>query len=135
MLPVKHTATGLERRQRETRAPAQAILWRHLRRNRLLGRTFRRWHSIGPYVVDFYCPEERLGVELDSEIDGSPHGHGAAVRRDVFRTTYLAAAGVRVIRFAYHDIVRDPAGVLASIERCFATRGTRVHVLRDDEEC
>jgi very-short-patch-repair endonuclease len=131
MLAAKHNAPELKSRRRELRAtltPAEALLWQHLQRSRLEGRKFRRQHSVGPYVLDFYCPSERLAVELD----GAAHDHELAWRRDVLRTTYLASTGVRVIRFENDDVVRNPEGVLASITRCFGAPHGRAHVLTDE---
>jgi very-short-patch-repair endonuclease len=56
----------------ETRTPAdlttaEAVLWKNLQGSRLDGKKFRRQHSVGKYVLDFYCPECRLAVELDGE--------------------------------------------------------------------
>jgi very-short-patch-repair endonuclease len=133
MLPAKHNARELKPRRRELRAQltqAEAILWRRLQRRQLCGRKFRRQHSVGPYVLDFYCPEVKLAVELD----GAAHDHDRALRRDAFRTAYLAATGVRVIRFENDDVVRNLEGVLAVIERCCAGSVGRVHALSDDEE-
>ena len=131
MLAPKHNAPELKPRRRELRTsltPAEALLWRHLQRSKLQGRKFRRQHSVGPYILDFYCPSERLAVELD----GAAHDHDAAERRDILRTTYLAASGVRVIRFENCDVVRNPEGVLASITRCFGAPHGRAHVLPDE---
>lgn len=138
MLAPKHDTAELELQRRGSRhrgirarrTPAEAILWRQLQRSRFHGRKFRRQHSVGPYVLDFYCPEEKLAVELDS----AAHDHDGAARREVFRTTYLAAAGVRVVRFESRDVVRDLEGVLASIARCCSGQPGRVHVLSDEDE-
>ena len=131
MIPPRHNAPELKSRRRDLRAsltPAESLLWHHLQRSKLQGRKFRRQHSVGPFVLDFYCPSERLAVELD----GTTHDHRVEVRRDVLRTTYLAATGVRVIRFENQDVVRDPDGVLASITRCFGAPLGRAHVLPDE---
>ena len=136
MLAPKHSDPAGKPRRREFRAaltPAEALLWRRLKRSQLAGHKFRRRHSVGPYVLDFYCPTEKLGIELDGTFDGTAHDHAAPVRRDVFRTAYLAAAGVRLIRFEEGAVVHDLAGVLASIARCCAGRAGRVHVLSDEE--
>lgn len=55
---------------------------------------FRRQFSIGPYVVDFFCPEVKIAVELD----GSSHFSEEAQRRDRIREEYLRSLGVDVIR-------------------------------------
>ena len=131
MLAPKHNVPELKPRRRELRTsltPAEALLWRHLQRSKLQGRKFRRQHSVGPYILDFYCPSERLAVELD----GAAHDHEVAERRDILRTTFLAASGVRVIRFENGDVVRNPEGVLASIKRCFGVPHGRAHVLPDE---
>lgn len=124
------TSTPKARRRapRSSHAQAETLLWRRLQRSRLPGRTFRRRQSVGPYVLDFYCPEARLAVALD---DAAP-AHDGGARRDVFRTAYLAAAGVRVLRVEDREVVRDLDGVLASIARCCAGHASRVHVLSDD---
>lgn len=124
-------ASELKSRRRELRAsltPAEALLWRHLQRSKLQGRKFRRQHSVGPYILDFYCPSERLGVELD----GAARDHEVAERREILRTTYLAASGVRVIRFENDDVIRNPEGVLASIKRCLGAPHGRAHLLPDE---
>src|SRR5438309_9087686 len=61
-----------EKRRKEMRnsgTAAEAMLWKHLQRRQILGKKFRRQEGIGPYIVDFYCPECRVIVELD----GAPH--------------------------------------------------------------
>lgn len=47
---------------------AEASLWKYLKGRRMHGLKFRRQHSIGPFIVDFYCPEEKLIIELDGEV-------------------------------------------------------------------
>ena len=73
---------------------AEARLWNHLKDRSLWGRKFRRQHSVGPYVLDYYCPGERLAVELD----GAAHDHEAAQDRDAVRTRFLQGAGIRLVR-------------------------------------
>jgi very-short-patch-repair endonuclease len=91
-------------------------LWLQLRHSQLDGWKFRRQHSVGSYVLDFYCPGARLAVELD----GAAHDHEAAQVRDKRRTEFLNDAGVRVIRFENHDVVANLEGVLAEIRRVLA---------------
>jgi very-short-patch-repair endonuclease len=95
----------------------EALLWIHVRGRQLQGRKFRRQHSVGPYILDFYCPSEKLAVELD----GASHDHDAAQRRDGVRTAFLQDAGIRVIRFENKDVRENPDGVLAEIARCFGS--------------
>ena len=71
---------------RKSLTPAEAVLWNYLKRRKLDGRKFRRQHSIGNYIVDFYCANETLIVELD----GLVHQNLAA------DTVYLASVGSEV---------------------------------------
>ncbi|MCX6258444.1 MAG: DUF559 domain-containing protein [Bacteroidia bacterium] len=54
---------------RKRLTPAELLLWNHLKNKKLECRKFRRQHCVGKYVLDFYCPTEKLAIELD----GSPH--------------------------------------------------------------
>src|SRR5215211_3784996 len=75
--------------------PAEARLWTLLKNSRLDGRKFRRQHSVGPYILDFYCPGEKLAVELD----GEGHFTLPTVSHDAKRRRFLEGRGIRVIRF------------------------------------
>jgi len=108
----------LRRALRAQLTPAEAKLWSHLQRNQFKGKKFRRRHSIGPYVVDFFCAEERLAIELD----GAAHDHAAALFRDQARDEFLMRAGVRVIRFENRDLLANLEGVLSEIGRWFHAR-------------
>ena len=105
----------VRRALRHTLTPAEARLWKHLQRSQLEGRKFRRQHGVGPYIVDFYCPAEALVVELD----GAAHDHEEAYRRDEARTRFLAAQGLRVLRFENRDVLTKLEGVLVEIARHF----------------
>lgn len=72
-----------ELRRAETRA--EALMWEHLRSNRLANAKFRRQYSVGFYVLDFYCPEVQLAVELD----GSSHDGEEAQTYDAERQSPL----------------------------------------------
>ena len=114
-----HNHTALKPRRRELRAqltPAEARLWLHLQRGQLAERKFRRQHSIGRYIVDFYCPGEKLIVELD----GAAHDHDAAWRRDEQRTQYFSSVGLRVLRFENRNVMENLDGVLVQIREQFS---------------
>src|ERR1041384_411419 len=102
---------NLRNRLRNSTTSAEAILWTCLQQRKLLGRKFRRQFSIGPYIVDFYCPECRLAVELD----GAPHFTDRGVEHDAERTAYLKNCGVQVMRFENDAIREDIEGVLELI--------------------
>jgi len=88
---------------------AEIRLWSRLRGKQLGGFRFRRQHPIGFYVVDFFCPEARLIVE----VDGGQHGEHNA--RDAARTEWLERRGYRVIRFWNNDALARTDDVLATI--------------------
>ncbi|MBO0359642.1 endonuclease domain-containing protein [Hymenobacter sp. BT186] len=100
---------------RDNLTPAEATLWRALQNSQLDGRKFRRQHSIGNYVIDFYCPAERLAVELDG------HGHytvsGEAA--DMERTKFLQNISVRVVRFENKMVFEQIEFALEGIRQAF----------------
>jgi very-short-patch-repair endonuclease len=81
----------------------EVILWQELRGSKLQGLQFRRQHPIGPYILDFYCAALKLAVE----IDGSAHDNEEQYRHDQRRSRWLATKGIRVVRVAAADILRD----------------------------
>jgi very-short-patch-repair endonuclease len=96
--------------------PEESYLWNFLQRRQLLGRKFRRQHSVGPYILDFYCPAEKLAVELD----GSTHDHEAAQDYDARRSAFLKELGIRTLRFQNSELRKNIEGVLIAIEQQFA---------------
>jgi very-short-patch-repair endonuclease len=97
---------------RKSLTPAEAALWKCLQRSRLLGKKFRRQFSIDRYIVDFYCPECRLAIELDGE------GHFAinVNSYEAERTKYLESCGIRVLRFENKVIFENLEAVLEAIK-------------------
>src|SRR3989344_8551489 len=87
----KSRRRALRRNQTET----EKLLWKHLRNKQLTDAKFFRQYSVGPYVLDFYCPMKRLAVELD----GGQHLTAQQQRHDIQRTNYLTQQGITVIRF------------------------------------
>jgi very-short-patch-repair endonuclease len=106
---------SLRRALRVQFTPAEARLWKYLQGGQLEGRKFRRQHSIGAYIMDFYCPAERLVIELD----GSAHDGEDAWRRDEARTAYLEKMGIQVVRFENRQVMENLEGVLAVIHERF----------------
>jgi very-short-patch-repair endonuclease len=92
--------------------PAEARLWAYLKNNQL-GEKFRRQHSVGFYILDFYCPKRKLAIELD----GSPHNTEQGYQNDQNRTKDLNSKGITVLRFENKDIFKNSDGVLAEIKK------------------
>ncbi|HLT46621.1 MAG TPA: endonuclease domain-containing protein [Rubricoccaceae bacterium] len=107
----------LRRDLRNHATRAEQALWRRLKGRALRGRKFRRQHGIGRYVVDFYCPSERLAVELD----GAPHRDPLRAAYDAQRQRDLEALGIRVLRFENREVLERPDFVLTAIASCFTS--------------
>ena len=103
------------RQLRRQLTPAEAALWNALKNRQLDGRRFRRQASVGPYILDFYCPAERLAIELD----GAAHDHALAQAHDARRDAWLAAQGIRTLRFVNDELRHNMDGVLDEIRKHF----------------
>ena len=104
MDPLRRTPIGkklaLARQLRREATPAERHAWSLLRNRRMLGLKFRRQHVLRGFVVDFYCAELKLVLELD----GSPHRWGSQADYDTARSAWLESAGYRVIRIRNKDV-------------------------------
>jgi very-short-patch-repair endonuclease len=90
--------------------PQEIIIWSRLRRIQL-GVKFRRQHSIGKYIVDFYCPSKNLIIE----VDGGQHDGENQRRYDESRTKYFESLGFKVIRFWDNDVNNNLSSVISEI--------------------
>jgi very-short-patch-repair endonuclease len=99
------------RQLRATMSLPEVLLWRQLRRQGLEGLRFRRQHPLGPYILDFYCEETRLAVE----VDGQGHGYGDQPAYDERRDAWLAQQGVRVLRLSARLVLREMDSALRTI--------------------
>jgi len=94
---------------------AEAFLWGYLKGSKFEGRKFRRQTSIKSFIVDFYCPDEKLVIELD----GEPHFNEEAIKYDEERTKKLEELGLKVIRFQNQDVLYNLDSVLEEIKKSF----------------
>ena len=90
----------------------EVLLWQALRGGRVHGFKFRRQHPAGPYVLDFYCPEARLAVE----VDGSIHECDDRPERDRTRDERLAERGVRTLRIPARHVLESVEAAVAVVE-------------------
>ncbi len=104
--PVQEAAKDLRVRMTE----AERLLWSALRRDQVGGLRFRRQHAIGPFVLDFYCPAIRLGIELDGPI------HDQQRELDDARTEGLGTLQIRILRFRNEQVISDLPAVIKEIE-------------------
>lgn len=92
---------------------AVRLVWSLLRSRRLGGFRLRRQHPFGPYILDFYCVQARLALE----IDGGQHGAERKRRDDELRDEYLRSRGVRVLRFSNLEVLQETEAVLEAVWR------------------
>jgi len=104
---IKQQAKNL----RKEMTPAEQKLWQHLRNRRLFELKFRRQHPVGRFILDFYCYEHPLIVEVDGGI------HELQTERDQMPTEWLQQQGYRVIRFKNEEVISNIEGVLTGIAR------------------
>jgi very-short-patch-repair endonuclease len=107
---------SLRKGLRKNLTPAEAKLWKFLQNSQLEGRKFRRQHSIGRYIIDFYCPKEKLAIELD----GNGHSNPINQQYDLLRSGYLNTLNIKVIRFENKDIFEKVETVLEIIKSNFS---------------
>ena len=114
-----HGPKSTQRRARALRRQLtlpEVLLWQALRK-RPAGLKFRKQHPAGAFVLDFFCAECRLAIE----IDGMAHECGNAPERDARRDEWIERQGVRVLRFAAADVLGDLSAVVDQI--VFTARG------------
>jgi very-short-patch-repair endonuclease len=108
MRKPRGSSDGLQAAQKFRKVPtdSERLLWSALRDRRLDGLKFRRQHPVGDYVLDFYCAE----LELAIEVDGLPHDLTA--EKDATRQARLEAFGIRFVRVSAEDVERDREAVV-----------------------
>jgi very-short-patch-repair endonuclease len=109
--PVPAPLLEAARSLRKNMTDAEQLIWKCLRRKQLGGFRFRRQHPIERFVLDFYCCEAKLAIELD----GGQHNEPDVRLRDNERTAFLQHHGIRVIRFWNSEVLENPEGVLEKI--------------------
>lgn len=103
--------TEFARHLRRKQTSAEAWLWTQLRRKKIMGYKFRRQVPIGPFIVDFFCPEARLIIEVDGEI------HKFQVAYDRSRERFLVQEKFRILRFENQEVFDDLERVVECIKQ------------------
>ena len=119
----KHTVEGVAdrakvdfaREQRKAPTRAEKMLWEAVRRNQL-GVRIRRQHPIGDFVLDFYCAELRLAIEVDGPVHDEQEGY------DRWRDEQLGKWGIAVLRVSEERVREELPAVLAEIRAELAAR-------------
>ena len=107
---------GFSQKLRKEMTKEESLLWyRFLRKYPV---RFRRQYIIGNYIVDFFCHQAKLVIELD----GSQHCEEEALQYDQNRTQYLESLGLKVLRFSNLDILRQFSAVCEYIDETVKSR-------------
>jgi len=121
MMQKRHNKPELKIFRKDLRTvltPAEAFLWKYIKKRQFEGRKFRKQHSIDNYIVDFYCAEEKLIIELDGEV----HMNTLAEENDEKRDFYLCQLGYKVLRFENKMVFENLAFVLENIKNNFKNK-------------
>jgi len=94
---------------RHNQTTAESLLWNQIRAKRFFGIKFKRQYGVGPYILDFFCREKHLAIE----IDGGQHAE--KIDYDNNRTMYLNDHGIKVLRFWNNEVTQNIDGVLETI--------------------
>ena len=108
---TQHRLIEAAREMRQFPTRAEALLWEDLRRKQLSGFKFRRQHIIYLFIVDFYCSEARLVIEIDGGI------HKSQADYDQYREDVLSAMGYQVLRFTNEEVMGEMSMVMERIKR------------------
>src|SRR5215510_10744821 len=116
LLTHLYTRTSEKQVRRSLRSEmpsAESLLWSKLRRRQLLGYKFRRQYSVGAYVIDFYCTELRLAIE----VDGDSHFQNGSQARDKDREAFIKSFDIDFLRFRNVEVFEQLDDVLNAIGR------------------
>jgi len=96
---------------RKNMTKAELILWKKLKERKTFKTKFRRQHPVDIFIVDFYCHEYKLAIEIDGEI----HNNEESNEYDLSRTAELKKFGIRVIRFSNDEVIYRIDHVISQI--------------------
>jgi very-short-patch-repair endonuclease len=113
--------TAIARTLRKHDTWAEKLLWQIVRDRRFSAYKFRRQHPFGPHILDFFCVEAFLDIELD----GGQHGHPEHREKDAERDAWLEARGVKVLRFWNSRLRREKQSVRDTIWQVLQERAPR----------
>jgi very-short-patch-repair endonuclease len=113
--------TRIARNLRKRESWAERLMWSWLRDHRFADYKFRRQHPIGPHVLDFFCNEAKLDIEVDGFQHGAQHHMVADAERDAF----LKSQGIRVLRFWSSRLRKDRETIRDTIWRALQERAPR----------
>ncbi|WP_031388219.1 endonuclease domain-containing protein [Desulfonatronum thiodismutans] len=113
IIPYNPKLKELAKKLRKNMTFPEVLIWSQLKQKKMLGYDFDRQRPINDYIVDFYCKELMLAIE----IDGASHEFEEVWKRDTYRQERLESLGVRFLRFRDDQVKRDLESVMMSIQR------------------
>ncbi len=90
---------------------AEKILWSKLRNSKLNNLKFRRQYSVYDYVIDFYCPQYKLAIEIIGDV----HGYSNRVKSDLARRGKIELLGIKILVYTNQQIIEETEGVLENV--------------------
>jgi very-short-patch-repair endonuclease len=120
----------IARQFRRNQTDGERELWQALRKRRFAGFKFRRQHTVGGHILDFYCADAKLDVELD----GFQHGLPEGIQRDEAREKFLAGQDIEILRFWNHQWQANRDGCLLEIWNALQRRTGCVQILGNTRE-
>ena len=108
---VHHETRDFAKHLRRKLSLPEGLLWRAIKGRKVAGLHFRKQHPIGPYVLDFYCHEARLCVE----VDGASHGFGRRPEHDERRDRWLADHGIQTLRISAALVLDDVDDAVSTV--------------------
>jgi len=116
-----HKKKNIRKKLRKTMTPQEIMMWSKLK-GKQLGIKFRRQFGVGSYILDFYCPEKRLAIE----IDGFQHFQPEHYQHDQKRDMFLKSQNIHTVRFSNAEINTNMIGVLMRIQEAINTPQSRL---------
>ena len=98
---------------RNNLTPAEATLWKHIKNKQIYNVQWRRQFSVGPYILDFYCPKAKLAIELD----GKEHYTIVGDKYDCERDIFISSKGIKILRYENKDIWESIEQVIEEINK------------------
>ena len=112
IIPYNPKLKELAKKLRNSMTLGEVLLWDELKQKKMLGYDFDRQRPIDNFIVDFYCKDLQLAIE----VDGASHNIDEVYEKDVLRQKRLESLGVKFLRFEDSEVKKDMTNVLRTIE-------------------
>jgi very-short-patch-repair endonuclease len=106
-----HYIIELARKMRNNLTPSEKIVWNEIKEKKISGYKFRKQHPVYRYILDFYCHEKKLAIEIDGD------SHKERKDYDEYRDSYVRSIGIETLRFTNEEIENNIANVIEAIKK------------------